>query len=136
MLTLLIKKQGGRKPPCRVVGMTGQLSNLLSQAAPDEAHQDKKPTLAKAMGGRSRDDWIRTSDPLHPMQVRYRAALRPVLPVRGANLKKKRYRLKDSPSLFSASLNLAIQTGPRARRAGAAINVRKSSLYFFERSFI
>jgi hypothetical protein len=25
----------------------------------------------------SRDDWIRTSDPLHPMQVRYRAALRP-----------------------------------------------------------
>jgi hypothetical protein len=25
-----------------------------------------------------RDDWIRTSDPLHPMQVRYRAALRPV----------------------------------------------------------
>jgi hypothetical protein len=24
-----------------------------------------------------RDDWIRTSDPLHPMQVRYRAALRP-----------------------------------------------------------
>lgn len=24
-----------------------------------------------------RDDWIRTSDPLHPMQVRYRAALHP-----------------------------------------------------------
>ena len=24
-----------------------------------------------------RDDWIRTSDPLHPMQMRYRAALRP-----------------------------------------------------------
>ena len=51
MLTLLIKKQGGRKPPCLVVGMTGQLSNLLSQAAPDEAHQNKKPTLAKAMVG-------------------------------------------------------------------------------------
>ena len=33
------------------VGMTGQLSNLLSQAAPDEAHQNKKPTLAKAMVG-------------------------------------------------------------------------------------
>jgi hypothetical protein len=28
----------------------------------------------------SRDDWIRTSDPLHPMQVRYRAALRPEIP--------------------------------------------------------
>jgi hypothetical protein len=24
-----------------------------------------------------RDDWIRTSDLLHPMQMRYRAALRP-----------------------------------------------------------
>ena len=33
------------------VGMTGQLSNLLSQAAPDEAHQNKKPTNAKAMVG-------------------------------------------------------------------------------------
>ncbi len=32
-----------------------------------------------------RDDWIRTSDPLHPMQVRYRAALRPVLN-RGAKI--------------------------------------------------
>lgn len=26
----------------------------------------------------SRDDWIRTSDPQHPMLVRYRTALRPV----------------------------------------------------------
>ena len=26
-----------------------------------------------------RDDWIRTSDLLHPMQTRYRAALRPEL---------------------------------------------------------
>ena len=26
-----------------------------------------------------RDDWIRTSDLLHPMQARYRAALRPEL---------------------------------------------------------
>ncbi len=25
----------------------------------------------------SRNDWIRTSDPLHPMQVRYQAALHP-----------------------------------------------------------
>jgi hypothetical protein len=24
-----------------------------------------------------RSDWIRTSDPLHPMQVRYQAALHP-----------------------------------------------------------
>ena len=31
-----------------------------------------------------RDDWIRTSDPLHPMQVRYRAALRPATPFRRA----------------------------------------------------
>jgi hypothetical protein len=34
-----------------LVGMTGQLSNLLSRAAPDEAHQNKKPTVAKAMVG-------------------------------------------------------------------------------------
>ena len=27
--------------------------------------------------GCGRGDWIRTSDPLHPMQVRYRAAPRP-----------------------------------------------------------
>jgi hypothetical protein len=27
--------------------------------------------------GFCRDDWIRTSDHLHPMQVRYRTALRP-----------------------------------------------------------
>ena len=27
----------------------------------------------------SRGDWTRTSDPLHPMQVRYRAALHPEL---------------------------------------------------------
>ena len=33
------------------VGMTGQLSNLLSQAAPDEAHQNKKPTNANALVG-------------------------------------------------------------------------------------
>ena len=28
----------------------------------------------------SRGDWTRTSDPLHPMQVRYRAALHPEFP--------------------------------------------------------
>ncbi len=28
----------------------------------------------------SRGDWIRTSDHLHPMQVRYRAALHPEIP--------------------------------------------------------
>ena len=31
-----------------------------------------------------RDDKIRTCDPLHPMQVRYRAALRPETPFRRA----------------------------------------------------
>ena len=34
-----------------------------------------------------RDDWIRTSDPLHPMQVRYRAALHPE---RGAKIRNRR----------------------------------------------
>jgi hypothetical protein len=41
-----------------------------------------EPTHKKTPGFRQglvvrRDDWIRTSDPLHPMQVRYRAALHP-----------------------------------------------------------
>ena len=97
-----------------------------------------------------RDDWIRTSDPLHPMQVRYRAALRPEFPERGANLKKKYYPLNDNPTLFNASRSLGIDPGPipwnfnisasekvessfkvlislfsSARLAGAAISVRK-----------
>ncbi len=42
------------------------------RALPDEAHN--KARLRISFGGRSRVDWIRTSDPLHPMQVRYRAA--------------------------------------------------------------
>ena len=39
----------------------------------------KTLSLLKAKGLKSRDDKIRTCDPLHPMQVRYRAALRPEL---------------------------------------------------------
>ncbi len=42
----------------------------------------KKPTKKQNPFGSAfyfcRDDWIRTSDPLHPMQVRYQAALHPV----------------------------------------------------------
>jgi hypothetical protein len=39
----------------------------------------KTPHLAKSVGFISigRDGGIRTHDPLHPMQVRYQAALRP-----------------------------------------------------------
>jgi hypothetical protein len=38
----------------------------------------KNPHLAKGVGfGIGRDGGIRTHDPLHPMQVRYQAALRP-----------------------------------------------------------
>ena len=33
-----------------------------------------------------RDDWIRTSDPLHPMQVRYQAALHPEKPCKNKDL--------------------------------------------------
>ena len=36
-----------------------------------------------------RDDWIRTSGLLHPMQTRYRAALRPELSFLGCKSKKK-----------------------------------------------
>ena len=34
-----------------MVGMTGQCSNFLSRASPDEAHQIKTPTVAEAMVG-------------------------------------------------------------------------------------
>src|SRR5882757_8712346 len=45
-----------------------------------------------------RDDKIRTCDPLHPMQVRYRAALRPeILNCWGAKVKKKSL----NPPLFA-----------------------------------
>ena len=43
-----------------------------------QRYQTKKPPLSRRLL-LCRDDWIRTSDPLHPMQVRYRAALRPAL---------------------------------------------------------
>ena len=37
----------------------------------------KAPDCSEALILLSRDDWTRTSDPLHPMQVRYRAAPHP-----------------------------------------------------------
>ena len=37
----------------------------------------KAPDRSEALILLSRDDWTRTSDPLHPMQVRYRAAPHP-----------------------------------------------------------
>jgi hypothetical protein len=49
----------------------------------------KKPIIVLSNNGQSRDDWIRTSDPLHPMQVRYRAALRPENPDKGCKSMKK-----------------------------------------------
>ena len=39
----------------------------------------KKALRCQSFGGRSRDDWIRTSDPYVPNVVRYRAALHPVI---------------------------------------------------------
>jgi hypothetical protein len=49
-----------------------------------------------------RDDWIRTSDPLHPMQVRYRAALRPVNPLSEGreNTPKRRNPLTNPFNFF------------------------------------
>jgi hypothetical protein len=37
----------------------------------------RKPSLCEGFPFFGRDDWIRTSGLLHPMQTRYRAALRP-----------------------------------------------------------
>ena len=39
--------------------------------------KNKTSAMRRLRQSMCRDDWIRTSDPLHPMQVRYRAALRP-----------------------------------------------------------
>lgn len=39
----------------------------------------KKPTQLRKLFLIRREDWIRTSDPLHPIQVRYRAAPLPEL---------------------------------------------------------
>ena len=44
----------------------------------NQRHKTKGPHFREGLI-LCRDDWIRTSDPLHPMQVRYRAALRPVI---------------------------------------------------------
>ena len=43
----------------------------------DVVWQQKAPDFSEALILNSRDDWTRTSDPLHPMQVRYRAAPHP-----------------------------------------------------------
>lgn len=41
--------------------------------------RSEKGSQRAAFLNECRDDWIRTSDLLHPMQTRYRAALRPEL---------------------------------------------------------
>ena len=62
--------------PLRVFGLFCACLPLLT-AAPVQTRQcAKKPRLSpRLLVGR--DDKIRTCDPLHPMQVRYRAALHP-----------------------------------------------------------
>jgi hypothetical protein len=49
--------------------------------------RQKSPAYAKDFVVVGRDDWIRTSGLLHPMQTRYRAALRPEFPQGEANLR-------------------------------------------------
>src|SRR5262245_59873295 len=46
---------------------------------PGSDHRRQMPASREDIGKREdgRGDWIRTSDPLNPIQVRYRAALRP-----------------------------------------------------------
>ncbi len=45
----------------------------------EPAKNSKAPNLSEALILLGRDGEIRTHDPLHPMQVRYRAALHPDL---------------------------------------------------------
>ena len=39
--------------------------------------RDSEPRVSEGCGKNGRGEWIRTTDPLHPMQVRYQAAPRP-----------------------------------------------------------
>ena len=55
-----------------------------------------------------RDDWIRTSDPLHPMQVRYQAALHPETPCKN---KDWRIIFKMKCSSNSCFLSAANRSG-------------------------
>ncbi len=45
--------------------------------SPEGAPYTKKPLKIRGLNKICRDDWIRTSDPQHPMLIRYQAALRP-----------------------------------------------------------
>jgi hypothetical protein len=49
-----------------------------------------------------RDDWIRTSDPLTPSQVRYQAALHPVFGWRAVSGRYRRFLLGAGLTFFAA----------------------------------
>ncbi len=57
-----------------IVGKAGQLSNSVNQASPDEAHQNKKPTVAKAMVGEVGTTRFELATLPTPVGMRYRAA--------------------------------------------------------------
>src|SRR5689334_8294540 len=105
------------------VGMIEQLSNLLSQAAPDEAHQNKKPTNAKAMVGEVGTTGFEPATPCTPCKcatglryvpkqkiekVRHRSLYCcSVSPYVGCKSMKNQ-ALKDNPARFKASRSLGI----------------------------
>ncbi len=62
-------------------------SLFLASGLPDEAH--KKTHHRKSYGGYSREDRIRTCDPLVPNQVRYRPALLPAFAEASAGIPAK-----------------------------------------------
>ena len=64
-------------------------SLFLASGLPDEAH--KKAHHRKSYGGRSREDRIRTCDPLVPNQVRYRPALLPAFAKSSAGNNRKSF---------------------------------------------
>ena len=58
---------------------TAGRAQRVAAAPPSGAHKREGPTRKRAdpIDSYGRGEKIRTSDPLHPMQVRYQAALRP-----------------------------------------------------------
>ena len=57
---------------------TLELKRWRTKLAMQSFHERNSPSPpAGGFGERSRDDWIRTSDPFVPNEVRYRTALHP-----------------------------------------------------------
>ena len=68
------------------IGLSGKIEDLVTK---------RKTSSSWRFFLFCRDDWIRTSGLLHPMQTRYRAALRPEFPLKGMQIYNKNSLLEN-----------------------------------------